>query len=268
MLFRISLLMAVLFLVACAPSRYSMKHDAAPVGEFDAEAVPDALPIWEPMSPRGNRSPYEVRGKYYEVLPTAAGYEEEGVASWYGLKFHGELTSNGEIYNMYEMSAAHKALPLPSYVRVTNLRNDRSVVVRVNDRGPFHEGRIIDLSYAAAKKLGFSSKGTAPVRVEAITVQNTVTAKSGEPEALTNFIQVAAYTDLGAAEKTKRKLDALVSAYPVFVAKSTDRESPIYRVRVGPIAEPDASSRLLSRLKKSGFEQAIEISRSIQARES
>ncbi|MDX1452372.1 MAG: septal ring lytic transglycosylase RlpA family protein, partial [Oleiphilaceae bacterium] len=155
-------------LAACSTSRYSMRHDKAPTGDFDASGVPDAIPVWEPLSPQGNRSPYTVRGKQYRILPSAAGYREEGIASWYGLKFHGELTSNGEIYNMYAMSAAHKSLPLPTYVKVTNLSNQRSVIVRVNDRGPFHSERVIDLSYAAAKKLGFDKQGTARVLLEAI----------------------------------------------------------------------------------------------------
>ncbi len=258
-----------LSLVACTSSRYSMKHDAAPTGDFDALAVPDAVPVWEPMSPRGNTSPYVVRGKQYKVMSNASGYSEEGIASWYGLKFHGELTSNGEIYNMYEMSAAHKTLPLPTYVRVTNLKNQRSTIVRVNDRGPFHEGRIIDLSYAAAKKLGFSDLGTAPVRVEAIDMASQRSASADSmPETLSNFIQVAAFSQLEAAEKTKRQLDTMVSAFPIFIARSPDRNPPVFRVRVGPIDSEQEAERVLKQIQDSGYQQAIVISRSVRARES
>ena len=120
------------------------------------------------ITTRGNKSPYVVFGKTYEVLPDSLGYREIGIASWYGKKFHGRLTSNGERFDMYRLSAAHKALPLPTVVKVTNLDNGRHVIVRVNDRGPFHDERIIDLSYEAALRLGFSDSGTTPVVVEAL----------------------------------------------------------------------------------------------------
>lgn len=127
-----------------------------------------AEPRIEQPSRAGNRSSYEVWGKTYQVLPDATGYEKRGTASWYGEKFHGYATSNGEIYDMYKMSAAHRSLPLPTFARVTNLDNGRSVIVRVNDRGPFHSDREIDLSYAAAARLGFLDNGTGSVKVEAI----------------------------------------------------------------------------------------------------
>ncbi|WNC69587.1 septal ring lytic transglycosylase RlpA family protein [Thalassotalea nanhaiensis] len=121
---------------------------------------------------RGGNKNYQVFGKPYTVLKTAEGYKATGTASWYGKKFHGHLTSNGEVYDMYAFSAAHKSLPLPTYMQVTNLANNKSVIVRVNDRGPFHQDRLIDLSYSAAYKLGMLSKGTAKVRIEAITKSN------------------------------------------------------------------------------------------------
>ncbi|HBQ01515.1 MAG TPA: septal ring lytic transglycosylase RlpA, partial [Gammaproteobacteria bacterium] len=120
----------------------------------------------------GNRSPYTVLGKTYTVLPTERGYSERGVASWYGEKFHGHKTSNGEVFDMYMASAAHKSLPIPSFLRVTNLDNNRSLIVRVNDRGPFHGDRIVDLSYAAAMKLGYAERGTARVHLESIVVSD------------------------------------------------------------------------------------------------
>ena len=142
--------------------------DGPPPRDIDVSNLPDAVPKVEPIRKAGNKSPYTVLGKTYQVLPSSLGYRERGIASWYGNKFHGRKTSNGEIYSMYEMTAAHKSLPIPSYVKVTNLDNGRTVVVRVNDRGPFHGSRIIDLSYAAAKKLDYSNKGTANVEVVAI----------------------------------------------------------------------------------------------------
>lgn len=132
----------------------------------EAARIPDAVPKVELRTKAGNKSPYTVLGKTYRLLPDTNGYKARGLASWYGTKFHGQKTSNGEEYDLYQMTAAHKTLPIPCYVRVTNLDNGKQVIVRVNDRGPFHEGRIIDLSYAAAAKLGFG--GTARVEVEAI----------------------------------------------------------------------------------------------------
>ena len=142
--------------------------DSAPDEILDVDAIPEPEVKAEPRSRAGNRH-YAVLGKRYQVRDSAEGYVEEGMASYYGKKFHGRLTSNQEVYDMYAFSAAHKSLPLPSYVRVTNLANGKSVVVRVNDRGPFHAGRVIDLSYAAATKLGFTKQGTAKVEVRALT---------------------------------------------------------------------------------------------------
>jgi rare lipoprotein A len=143
-------------------------QDSAPDEIVDIDAIPEPEVKAEPRSRAGNRS-YAVLGKRYQVRDSAEGYVEEGMASFYGRKFHGRLTSNQEVYDMYAFSAAHKSLPLPSYVLVTNLANGKSVVVRVNDRGPFHAGRVIDLSYAAATKLGFIKQGTARVEVRALT---------------------------------------------------------------------------------------------------
>lgn len=148
--------------------RYALSGDAYPEDPPDVSEIPDAEPRVEAPSRGGNRSPYQVWGKTYRVLADARGYERQGTASWYGEKFHGYATSNGEIYDMYKMSAAHRSLPLPSYARVTSLDSGRSVIVRVNDRGPFHSDREIDLSYAAAARLGFLERGTGRVKVETI----------------------------------------------------------------------------------------------------
>ena len=130
------------------------------------------IPIVEKYSKYGNPKSYKVFGKKYYTKKTHVGYSEKGIASWYGKKFHGRLTSTRETYDMYKLTAAHKSLPIPCYAKVTNLRNNKSIVVRINDRGPFKKGRIIDLSYAAAKKLGIVSKGIARVHVEAIDARN------------------------------------------------------------------------------------------------
>ncbi|WP_136064225.1 septal ring lytic transglycosylase RlpA family protein [Modicisalibacter radicis] len=148
--------------------RYALEHDAYPDEPPDVANVPDAVPRVEPRAASGNRSSYQVWGTTYHVMDDARGYEAEGRASWYGKKFQGYDTASGETYDMYKMSAAHRSLPLPTYARVTNLANDRSVIVKVNDRGPFHGDRLIDLSYAAAARLDILRNGTGRVRVEAI----------------------------------------------------------------------------------------------------
>jgi len=266
-------LFIALVLVACSTSRYSMDQDVGPVGEFDASNVPDAVPVWEPMSRKGNKSPYTVRGETYNLLPTAVGYEEIGVASWYGLKFHGELTSNGEIYNIYDLTAAHKTLPLPSFLRVTNLENQKSIVVRVNDRGPFHSDRVIDLSYAAAKKLGYERKGTAKVKLEALTVGRSrvegqiksVGESALEVDRISNFIQVGAFSNKLLAEGLVAKLKVITGPHSVFLAPSKKQGSIVYRVRIGPIDDDQAAQGLLSSLKKVGNDSAMLITRAVSA---
>ena len=164
-------LVAVALLAACssAPKKGGYYKDdgpgASPPGNL--ASIPDASPRAEPLHKFANRS-YERFGKTYTPLASAAGFKQRGLASWYGKKFHGQKTSSGELYDMYAMSAAHPTLPIPSYARVTNVANRKSVVVRINDRGPFHGDRIIDLSYAAAHRLGFVQRGSAEVEVESI----------------------------------------------------------------------------------------------------
>jgi rare lipoprotein A len=148
--------------------RYRSSSDSVPTEIPDVGNLVEPVPKIEPRSLYGNKSPYSVLGRTYKVLPSPAGYVERGIASFYGNKFHGYKTSSLESYDMYQFSAAHKTLPLPSYARVTNLENGKSVIVRINDRGPFHENRIIDLSFAAAVKIGVWPKGTGLVEVRAI----------------------------------------------------------------------------------------------------
>lgn len=197
----------------------------------DLAHLPDPVPRKEPPSARGNPSEYTVWGRTYRVLPSAAGYFATGVASWYGRKFHGRTTSSGEPYDMFQLTAAHRSLPIPTYVRVTNLDNQRSTIVRVNDRGPFHSERIIDLSYAAAVKLGFADHGTAPVRVEVVTA---------DPES--NFVlQAGAFRELAAADRLKRSLVQL-TGQPAYVVRVASDQ--LYRVRLGPVAGQGEAQRL------------------------
>lgn len=160
----------LLLISACSSNtgRYQQKHDSTPTRLPSSGELHDATPRAEAHSRGGNKN-YQVRGKHYQVLKSAENFTQTGIASWYGRKFHGHLTSNGEIYDMYAMSAAHKNLPLPTYLKVVNNQNGRSVIVRANDRGPFHQDRIIDLSYSAAYKLDMLKTGTANVTITAIT---------------------------------------------------------------------------------------------------
>ena len=164
-----AILLLLLLLNACSSQqgRYQQNNDSTPTRLPNAAELRDATPRKERPSRGGNRD-YQVRGKHYQVLTSADNFSQSGIASWYGKKFHGHLTSNGEIYDMYAMSAAHKNLPLPTYAKVTNVKNNKSVIVRVNDRGPFHQDRIIDLSYSAAYKLDMLKTGTAEVKITAI----------------------------------------------------------------------------------------------------
>jgi rare lipoprotein A len=172
-------------------SRYALDKDAGPDDgvRLDPDKIQDAVPVDEPRTAAGNKSPYTVLGETYNVMPESTGYSQTGRASWYGKKFHGYKTSNGEIYSMYKMSGAHKTLPIPSYVRVTNLDNGRNAIVRINDRGPFHSDRIIDLSYAAAVKLDVTRTGTANVKLETITPSTSAyAAREAEKDELPDVV--------------------------------------------------------------------------------
>ncbi len=250
--------------------------DRAPSVLLNAKKIDDAVPRVEPRSRGGNRSPYQVLGKWYKVVDDTQGYRERGYASWYGVKFHGNKTSNGETYNMYQMTAAHKHLPLPSYVRVKNLENGKEVIVRVNDRGPFHQGRIIDLSYAAATRLDILKKGTAKVEIEVIdpaawlaeqkagrasrqvagkeaslqVAQDTAPRTSTVPKPTAAgdaseidplYLQVAAYQSLETAQMLQQRLLAKLGRMGQVHADTNVVIHPspsgqLYRVRIGPLA--------------------------------
>lgn len=205
-------------------------RDSAPDYIPDVDAIPEPEVVDEPRSRYGNRSPYTVLGKRYTVLDDTQGFVEEGLASYYGNKFHGRRTSNMEVYDMYAFTAAHKHLPLPSFARVTNLDNGRSVVVRVNDRGPFHEGRVVDLSWAAAVKLDMHRQGTARVEVRALS--------PGEP-ARHDWDAVAREAPREAAPEAAAQpsaIDALIDALPVASAAAGERPAPTGDLPARPAA--------------------------------
>jgi len=220
-------------------------------------AVPNAVPRAEPRSKLGNPPFYDVLGRRYFVLATAEGYVERGVASWYGPTFHGLRTATGEPYDMYAMTAAHKTLPLPCYARVTNLRNGLSVVVRVNDRGPFVANRLIDLSYTAAAKLDMLREGTTLVEVRAITpgepASETLTRASESPPP-DLFVQVGAFADERNAWKLFERLHA-AGFTDAFVLARPER-TRLYRVRLGPVAGVAQYDELIERLAKFGISDA------------
>lgn len=244
--------------------------DGGPAIPPDITAIPEPVPRDEPLSRYGNRSPYTVLGRSYRVLASAEGYVERGTASWYGEKFHGRATSSLEPYDMYRFSAAHRSLPLPSYVRVTNLENGRSVVVRVNDRGPFHGDRLIDLSYVAAAKLDILTQGVAEVEVRALTPgEGPILADAPTPVAPTprpghpmpdfgrTWLQVGAFRDRRNADDVQRRLlDAGVDR--IELSRNQAEREPLWRVRVGPLA-PDAVQRELERLLRLGFDAVTPI---------
>lgn len=206
--------------------------------------LPDPVPRQEPRATRGNPPTYTVFGRTYQVMDSAAGYYATGNASWYGRKFHGRLTSSGEPYDMFQLTAAHRSLPIPTYVRVTNLDNHRTTIVRVNDRGPFHSDRIIDLSYAAAVKLGFADQGTARVRVESV-------ERAREP----NFVlQAGAFRDLNAADTLKDSL-ARLTGQPAYVVRVSD--DALYRVRLGPVAGRPEAQRLRELIVAASFDEPL-----------
>jgi rare lipoprotein A len=253
-----------------------------------AQSVPDMVPTTMPRSRNGNPPFYDVFGKRYYVLSSSVGYVERGVASWYGPGFHQVRTSTGEIYDMYAMTAAHKTLPLPAYVRVTNLQNGRSVVVRVNDRGPFVGNRIIDLSYTAASKLDMLRNGTAMVEVRSVEATNAiappltaaalappVTAAATEPLAadaapdsavagsgdsptmVSNplYIQAGAFSDPKNAARLAEKLRG--GGYGnVFVRDDQIAGRRLYRVRIGPVPDVAEFDRIVAALEHVGINDA------------
>jgi rare lipoprotein A len=251
-----ALLLAVclaVLLAGCSTVRRERTPTVLPPLPRNFNAIPNATPRLLPRSPRGNPSSYEVDGKRYYVLATAEGYDATGVASWYGPTFNGQRTADGDRYDMYAMTAAHKTLPLPCYVRVTNLGNGRSVVVKVDDRGPFVANRLIDLSYVAAAKLGMLGTGTALVEVRAITPENpqVLTRVSESPPPIL-YVQVGAFAIRRNADHVLARLHAAGLA-GAFVFGPPVTRSHLYRVRIGPVSGVPEFDRLVARLTALGY---------------
>ncbi|QRY81231.1 septal ring lytic transglycosylase RlpA family protein [Pseudomonas sp. PDNC002] len=237
------------------PYDYSRPHrDGAPWWDVDVSRIPDAVPM--PHNGPFKNNPYTVLGKTYYPLNDARAYNVVGTASWYGTKFHGQATANGEQYDLYGMTAAHKTLPLPSYVRVTNLDNGKSVIVRVNDRGPFYSDRVIDLSFAAAKKLGYAETGTAHVKVEGIDPDRWWAAQGKQPPMIMALPKMASQP--AAAQPQAVAMAQPIETYtpppaqhaapvaPVMIDSKKNASLPadgLY-LQVGAFANPDAAELL------------------------
>ncbi len=266
----VSISLILLLLFSCSdieklkPSDEKYYSDGGPPYDYtDKQIIADAIPKVEPKSRMGNPQSYDIFGKQYYVLDDSKGYVERGIASWYGKKFHGRKTSNGEIYDMYAMTAAHKTLPIPTYVEVENLKTGKTIIVRINDRGPFHQGRIIDLSYVAAQKLGTAINGTGAVEVRAIDpatwgLNGEKNTKPVQPYLQHQDIQI--YLQLGAF-KVRKNAEALaldpslkVIANAFIMGGYDSNLLPIYRVRIGPISTVDIMDDIAERLINNGFD--------------
>ncbi len=227
--------------------------DGAPESELDVSRIRPVVPGPEPRSAYGNHSPYTVLGRTYHVKPSAVGYQERGIASWYGTKFHGRLTSSGEPYDMYQLTAAHRSLPLPTFAEVRHLENGRSIIVRINDRGPFHPDRIIDLSWAAAVKLGIDHSGIGPVEVRAITFDEPAVPQV-RPARLPVWLQVGAFAERSRAERVAATL-VENGLDRVRTVPAHNAAGPIWRVRIGPLDELDDVLAHVEQVTALGFER-------------
>jgi rare lipoprotein A len=273
---KIQFLCLVFFISACSTNhktarsnshktnagRYAIAQDRAP--DFESH-IPNEIKPWtiapEPHSKYGNHSPYVVFGKTYYLTNTNQDFEQTGTASWYGKKFHGHTTSNMEIFDMYKMTAAHRTLPLPSYVEVTNLENNKKVIVRVNDRGPFKSKRIIDLSWGAARALGYDKKGLANVHIKLIQAPGTkktpeqnqlVEYKTTKVNNSIKYLQIGAYSEKNKAMEIAKKISKKVFL-PVHVT-NTVAANPLFRVRIGPLSENENIIDIIQKVHRQGFQ--------------
>lgn len=254
-------------LVACSNLKTGVQTDDAPANPRDISDVPNAVPQNEPLSRYGNPESYKVYGKTYYTLPSSKDYKERGTASWYGTKFHGKRTSSGEPYDLYAMTAAHKTLPLPTYVEVTNLKNGRSVIVKVNDRGPFHDDRLIDLSYTAAAKLDILPYGTGQVEVRAIDTEqsvktamltDTAAATATAQENQTLYLQVGAFSSRDNARRMQADLLSQ-NIGAVRIVEATTDAGTFFKVQVGPLASHMEANRVTQELKTLGISNSHSI---------
>lgn len=235
-----------------SPPVKATQGDGPPHQDIDVAHIPNAVPKVEPLSRYGNPSVYEVFGKKYKVMEKSHGYSAKGVASWYGKKFHGRKTSSGEPYDMLGMTAAHRSLPIPTYAKVTNLKNGKEVVVKINDRGPFVGDRLIDLSYAAAKKLGFHADGTTHVHITAIDPvawhkenKNTALAKTEDKKV---YLQLGAFNKkLSADELAKHAVAAIEKnshSLKTKIRPEVLAHQSLYKVRIGPLKNKAEAEKL------------------------
>lgn len=261
--FRLTLVIPVFLLFSCSDN--VVKDSAPKAKSVDIDSIPDAVPRAESRSKYGNPKSYEVFGKRYYVMDESEGFVQKGIASWYGKKFHGRRTSNGETYDMYAMTAAHKSLPLPTYVEVTNLNNNKQIIVRVNDRGPFHENRIIDLSYTAARKLDIVANGTGLVKIRALEADGyakkdrsasppraPVRTASADQSTDGFYIQVGAFVNADNATLLQNKIASLGKNL-VTVKQVMVRGQTVYRVQIGPLHNVDAADNIVARLGDYGI---------------
>jgi rare lipoprotein A len=263
------LLIACAGLAACTTLERGLDADAAPLDPQNAANIPNAVPRNEPLSRYGNMESYKVYGKTYHTLPSSNGYKEQGTASWYGTKFHGKRTSSGEPYDLYAMTAAHKTLPLPTFVEVTNLNNGRSVIVKVNDRGPFHDDRLIDLSYAAASRLDILPTGTGQVEIRAIDPNETdaALAPADTPadapthriqQNETLYLQVGAFSSRDNAERLQSDLLSQ-NIGGVRIVEATTDAGTFFKVQVGPLTSHIDANRVTQELKILGIARSHSI---------
>lgn len=282
----VTLCLILTLLSACSTTEPNRVRDGAPRSCVNADDISNADPKCEPLSRYGNPECYDVQGQKYYVLKSAKGYCKTGLASWYGTKFHGKKTSSREPYDMFAMTAASTNLPIPTYVEVTNLENGKKIIVKVNDRGPFKSDRIIDLSYAAAAKLGFANRGTANVQVKAIDPEdlrnekisqevllasnnsmaevqiNPITlpapSETSKPITLTRYVQLGAFSNHDNAEKLQKEISSYTDAQ-VMIKEGVSNNRPIYRVQVGPFNSVSESDSVLNTLKEKGYKDAITV---------
>ena len=248
--YRSAVLVSTLFLTACVSNgRYADKYDSAPVRPPTMTEQQDPEVTLDPIG-RGNM-PYKVFGKSYTPMTERKPFKQRGTASWYGKKFHGHHTSNGEIYNMFGMSAAHKTLPLPSYIKVTNLKNNKSAIVRVNDRGPFHGDRILDLSYSAAYKLGVYDSGTAEVEIELIIPE----VEPYQPESSLYQVTLKGFEDETSANESLKGLSLMLHQQAKVLLKEKQ-----HQLVFGPFEEKTEADDLLQKIKEFGF-QTVDVER-------
>ncbi|MDQ7074710.1 MAG: septal ring lytic transglycosylase RlpA family protein [Gammaproteobacteria bacterium] len=249
-------LLFALLLSACGGTTLKPDEGDGPGRVLDPSQIRDPIPKMEPRSRYGNPKSYVVFGKRYYVMPSSKGYQEKGIASWYGSKFHGRRTSSGEPFDMYLVTAAHRSLPLPTYVEITHLDNGRKIIAKVNDRGPFHAKRIIDLSYAAAAKLGILATGTGRVEVRALDLSSEGEKREFDKvesnESVGLSIQVGAYREEANAWAMQRRLQRLFRRQGVTLYAARD-PTKLYRVRIGPLQNQQQADQVAQSLEQEGI---------------